>query len=278
MKIFLKVILKRLPFSYSTLSNNFEIFKHGEMINPNYAYDVFKFHYLKVKKYLPSNYILCEIGPGDSISTSILGPNFGAFETYLVDVGDFAKKEISNYQKLYDYLTSKGIKNNGLNQVSNFNSLLKKTNSHYLTEGLDSLQSLKSNSIDFFMSQAALEHVSLNEFKRTQVEIKRLLKPNGIVSHKVDLKDHLSNSLNNLRFSENIWESSFMSNSGFYTNRIRYNEMIEIFKQSGFKIVSSTIQTWDKIPIARDKLSYKFKKLSEKELCISGFHVLLKSH
>ena len=277
MKIILKLILKRLPFSYSILSNNLKIFKHGEMINPNYAYDVFNFHYNKVKNYIPKRYTMCEIGPGDSISTSVIANKFGASKIYLIDVGDFVKKNLSDYKKLYDLLSEKDIENHGLNSIHDFESLLQKTNSKYLTEGLLSLKSLQSNTIDFFMSQAALEHISLSQFKETQIEIKRLLKPNGIISHKVDLKDHLNNSLNNLRFSENIWESNFMSKSGFYTNRLRYNEMINIFEDSGLKIISTTIQTWDKIPIPRSKLASKFKNLSEDELRISGFHILLKA-
>ena len=141
---------------------------------------------------------------------------------------------------------------------------------------MTSLKSLESNTIDYFFSHAVLEHVSLNQFKQTQIEISRLLKQNGIVSHKIDLKDHLSNSLNNLRFSESIWESNLMRNSGFYTNRIRYNEMITIFKQLGFKILKTEIQKWKRIPIPKEKLSSKFKKLTEEELRISGFHILLK--
>ena len=275
-KIIIKLIMKRLPIPYSMLSNYLKIFRHGEMLDPNYAYGVFYFHYNKVKNYLPKMYTLCEIGPGDSVSTSIIANKFGASETYLIDAGDFVKKEISEYKKLYDLLAEKGLKNKGLDNIYDFESLLKENNSKYLTKGLDSLKSLKSNSIDFFMSQAALEHISLNQFKQTQIEIKRILKPTGIVSHKVDLKDHLSSSLNNLRFSENIWESKFMSSSGFYTNRLRYDQMISIFKDSGFKVVNTSIQTWDEIPIPRSKLASKFKNLSDDELRISGFHILLK--
>jgi hypothetical protein len=31
------------------------------------------------------------------------------------------------------------------------------------------------------------------------------------------------------------WESVFMTNSGFYTNRIGYTEMVSIFREAGFR-------------------------------------------
>jgi len=39
-------------------------------------------------------------------------------------------------------------------------------------------------------------------------ECKRTLKNDGLASHRVDLKDHLRGSLNNLRLRREIWESN----------------------------------------------------------------------
>lgn len=91
-------------------------------------------------------------------------------------------------------------------------------------------------SIDFIWSQAVLEHIRKSEFLDTMLELHRILRPNGVCSHVVDLKDHLGGALNNLRFSEKLWESNFMASSGFYTNRIRYSEMLDIFHQAGFSV------------------------------------------
>ena len=67
-----------------------------------------------------------------------------------------------------------------------------------------------------------------------------------------------------------------MAKSGFYTNRIRYSEMLAIFKKAGFKVDVTIIETWDKLPIPRSKLSYDFRDLSDEDLCVSVFDVLLK--
>jgi hypothetical protein len=66
-------------------------------------------------------------------------------------------------------------------------------------------------------------------------ELLRVLKPSGISVHRVDLRDHLGRTLNNLRFSDDRLESDFFTKSGFYTNRIRFPEMISIFESVGFE-------------------------------------------
>ena len=67
-----------------------------------------------------------------------------------------------------------------------------------------------------------------------------------------------------------------MAKSSFYTNRIRYSEMLTIFKKTGFKVDATIIETWDKLPIPRSTLSHDFRDLSDKDLCVSVFDVLLK--
>ena len=41
-----------------------------------------------------------------------------------------------------------------------------------------------------------------------------MIRPGGLCSHVVDLKDHLGGALNNLRFSQRVWESRTMAGSG----------------------------------------------------------------
>ena len=53
-------------------------------------------------------------------------------------------------------------------------------------------------------SQAVLEHLKKSEFLEIMIELRRIIKDDGICSHKIDLKDHLYTSLNKIRFSEKI--------------------------------------------------------------------------
>ncbi|HAC66287.1 MAG TPA: methyltransferase, partial [Cyanothece sp. UBA12306] len=190
------------------------------MENPDYVYRVFKQHFDKAK--LGSGFISLELGPGDSLSSGIVSKALGCSKSYLVDSGNFAMNNIEIYQKMIDYLNQE--KKYSLNQISSINELLNTYSVEYLTEGLTALKNIPDKSVDLIWSQAVLEHIRKSEFLETMLELRRIIRDNGICSHKVDLKDHLQKALNNLRFSEQVWESDFMSQSGFYTNRIRYTQ------------------------------------------------------
>ena len=109
-------------------------------------------------------------------------------------------------------------------------------------------------------------------------ECERVLTPDGVASHRVDLKDHLGGSLNNLRFSERVWESDFFVQSGFYTNRIRFSNMIALFDEAGFIVDTSETRRWDQLPLNKNALSDDFSSLPENELIVSGFDILLRKH
>ena len=63
------------------------------------------------------------------------------------------------------------------------------------------LAHLPTNSVDFCLSNAVLEHVPKRDLALVAAELFRVLNRNGICVHRVDLKDHLGGGLNNLRFS-----------------------------------------------------------------------------
>ena len=70
------------------------------------------------------------------------------------------------------------------------------------------LAHLPTNSVDFCLSNAVLEHVPKRDLALVAAELFRVLNRNGICVHRVDLKDHLGGGLNNLRFSEATWEGT----------------------------------------------------------------------
>ena len=112
-----------------------------------------------------------------------------------------------------------------------------------------------------------MEHIRLSEVDEYIIEMHRVLKEGGLISHNINYKDHFNESLNNLRFPEKIWESDFFANSGFYTNRIPAVEMHKKFFNSGFKIIWENFGFWDKLPLKRRYIERKFQKYSDQELC-----------
>ncbi|MCK4816222.1 class I SAM-dependent methyltransferase [bacterium] len=144
-----------------------------------------------------------------------------------------------------------------------------------MTSGLSSLKDIPDESVDVVFSQAVFEHIRKKDFLPTLKELHRILKPTGSSSHEIDLRDHLGGSLNSLRFSNLIRESDFFTKSGFYTNRIRFSEMLDLFEKIGFQFKIIDKVNWAKLPIARKKLHRKFRQLSEQNLSVACFVVSL---
>ena len=272
-KIIIKIILSRVPISYSTWSK-IGVFRHGSMNQIEYAYNVFLKHKNNYKGH--NNLVVLELGPGDSLLTALFSYAHDASASYMVDVNDFANKDLGVYFEAINFLKKKGINLKFVeNDINTTDEMLDRCCAHYLTHGLESLKQIPNNSIDLIFSQAVLEHIPKSEFYETLIEIHRILKSEGVCSHVIDLRDHLENGLNNLRFSERLWESKFMSTSGFYTNRLRKSEIIKLFEISGFKVRVLNVTKWDKMPIKRSQLARQFHDFSDEELSVSTFSVIL---
>ena len=138
---------------------------------------------------------------------------------------------------------------------SSVEEMLKQCGAQYLTNGLSSIRTIPSKTVDFIWSQAVLEHVWKREFTEMATEWHRILKPSGFASHEVDLVDHLNHALNNLRFSEAVWESKLFRTSGFYTNRIRFSQMLRIFEQCRFAVRIKAKICWQQMPTPRSRMN-----------------------
>jgi SAM-dependent methyltransferase len=276
-KLGAKIVLSRLPLGYRSWSR-IGIFQLGAMVDPDYALGVFRFHLTqaRVSAEEPARLVVLELGPGDSLLSAPIAWAFGAQRCYLVDGGDFASRELVPFHELLKRLAAQSKDISGLAECTGWPEILSRCNAQYLTKGLDSLRGIPDNSVDLIWSQAVLEHVPRAEFRAVMREFRRILRDEGRCSHTVDLTDHLGNSLNNLRFSEALWEGSLFSKSGFYTNRIRFEEMLGIFRESKFAIASVNRKKWGKLPISRTKLAPEFSSLPEDDLLTLGFDVVLR--
>jgi hypothetical protein len=250
------------------------------MDKPDYAYDTFLRHFNSSGLNDKDNgFTMLELGPGDSIASGVIAHCFGAKKSYLVDKGSDAIASSQNYGLLFDYLNKKFEcvdfpKSSDI--VKPVEEITDKWNIEYMVDGLDSLKKLEDSSVDYLWSQSVLEHIRKPEFTGYINEFRRLVSKNGVCVHGVDLKDHLSYSHNNLRFSEDVWESEFMANSGFYTNRILFSEMMSVFEVNGFEATAINIKRWDNIPTPRKKLASDFSNVSDEDLLIAEFDVVLR--
>ena len=103
--------------------------------------------------------------------------------------------------------------------------------------------------------------------------MRRILKDDGFI-FQIWFDPDLNKSLNNLRFSSWIWESNLFSNSGFYTNRLRYSQIIKIFETSGFNVQILKQKKWNKYPINIKLINKEFRNELNEELLISSFNLI----
>ncbi len=284
LRIGAKIVLARLPIPYS-FWKHLRLFEHGDMNQPQRALDMFLEHartadVLHEENNLPylsrnSDFSVLELGPGDSVFSAVIALSLNASRVYLVDAGAFATTDITAYAQLFSFLREKGFALPFDHEPNSIADILDACHCQYLTDGTRSLAQLPSASVDYCFSNAVLEHIPKDDFITMAHELFRIVKPNGVCVHRVDLKDHLGGGLNNLRFSESVWEGALFSRSGFYTNRIRFHEMLAIFTEAGFSYTLPRVLRWESLPLSRSELNDEFGTLTDDDLLVSGFDVVL---
>jgi len=277
-KIPAKIALSRLPVGRRQWQR-LNIFRAGMMDSPVEAFSIFKKHYGATGLTTLCGRTVLELGPGNSALTSLFAASFGATRIWLVDTEPLASKDVSLFGQAEHILSELNLPVPGAGTAPSMDAALKLLNAAYLTEGLASLQTIPDGEVDFLFSNAVLEHVRLADFAKTANEMRRVLKPKGVASHQIDFRDHLQDGLNNLRFPERIWESNFMARSGFYTNRLAWPAMKELFEEAGFSVELRSFELWPNgLPTRQKSMALPFRNVPADELMVRGVHTLLRPH
>jgi SAM-dependent methyltransferase len=275
-KIAMKLVFSRLPLPYGVW-RKIGLFLHGTMEEPAYAYQVFRTHFDRCKDLLPLDAYTCmELGPGDTLFSALAASAHGASNVLLIDAGPYARNDAKPYLGMAQFLEARGVGCVDISRCATLDDILAKCRTRYLTDGLESMKTVPSGSVDWVWSQAVLEHLREGEFLPFMREMRRILKAGGIASHRIDLRDHVGGALNNLRFSRSTWEMDWIARAGFYTNRIRFSSMCRLFTAAGFKVEIVHVDRWPKLPTARDAMAPEFRDLPDDDLLVQGFDVLLR--
>lgn len=275
-KVGLKIVLSRIPVRAQRWQN-WNLFKAGIMDEPASAFCLFQKHLAGARFGDLAGRTVLELGPGNSALTALFARAYGAQRTWLVDAEDLASQEIGLFARAEELLRERGLPVPGVGTAASMNAALQQLGAEYLTAGTASLQGIADGQVDFLFSNAVLEHVRLAEFALVAREMHRVLKPDGVASHQIDFRDHLQEGLNNLRFSQTIWESNLMAGSGFYTNRLPWPAMNQIFQDSGLSVEILATQRWPNgLPTPQGSMAHPFKNLPAEQLMIMGAHVILR--
>jgi hypothetical protein len=273
-KILAKIVLSRLPVPYHVW-RRIGIFRHGHMRSGDYAISVFEQAAERAGLGDVHGLRLLELGPGDSLFSAVLARAAGAAGSVHVDVGDFADRDLEHYREFVCLLEQRGYAPVSLSGTRTLEELLERCHARYLTRGLESLRALPSGSIDFSWSQSTIEHIRAGDLMATARELRRVMSDRASAVHLIDLRDHLADGLNHLRVSRRVWESNVMANSGFYTNRVRFSALREIFQRAGFRCEVDHLTQWDALPTPRRTMVEEFRALPERELLVRTFVVRL---
>jgi SAM-dependent methyltransferase len=101
---------------------------------------------------------------------------------------------------------------------------------------------LEPDSVDFVSSTNTLEHVPAGDLVPILAECGRVLRPDGILSSRIDLRDHFSyfdrrvSLYNFLRYSERAW--ALLNSTVLYQNRLRRPDYLRAFEAAGLTIVT----------------------------------------
>lgn len=283
LKISLKLMLSKVPLPYSLWAKA-GAFRHGDMNQPQRALDSLAIHAATANlldrqsampRFSQVGINVLELGPGDSAFTAVIAKAMGANKVWLVDAGAFAVTDMHAYQALFAFLRKQGFSLAHIQNPESFSEVLGQSDATYLTNGVRSLTRLNDQSVDFCFSNAVLEHIPKRDMALLARELLRVLRPGGICVHRVDLQDHLGGQLNNLRFSEAIWESRLFRNAGFYTNRLRFSEIVALFEQAGFSCKVPRVVYWDQLPTPRFSMNALFSSFPDEDLRVKGFDLVL---
>lgn len=275
-KIAAKLVLARLPVDYRRWKK-LGLFEHGHMDDPSYGERVFLRHFERSGLAARTGFACLELGPGDSLFSALLARAHGAGGVWLVDVGDFAERDPAAYRGMARHLAARGLPVPQDDALRSVDAMLEACHARYLVDGLRSLRTLPDASLDFVWSQAVLEHIRRRDFDALLLELRRLLRPGAVMSHRIDLQDHLAHALNNLRVGERWWEAEWMARSGFYTNRLRFRDLLDRFEHAGFAVETVEVDRWSELPTPRRSLAAPFRDLPDEDLLVRGFDVVLRA-
>lgn len=298
-KAYLQMLLSAIPKGENI---NYTLQKHitKSLPIPDYEFkvklDTVFMHYTNYKKYCnEKDQTKCkyyEFGSGYDmvipIGISLLG--FG--DLTCIDIRELVFPDLINnsVSRLNNYKDKFGKNADVLKDVpevnkKNFREILKEYFRIKYIAPLDARKTgIESNSVDFILSNATMEHIPQKDLPDIMKECYRIMKPGGIMSNVIDYRDHWSffdNSIsvyNYLQYSDKEWNK--LNPSIMYQNRMRHSDYIKIINDAGFEILEEVPDFPDEneINLLKDiKLTdHYLKNYSREELSIKSSMLVLR--
>lgn len=177
-----------------------------------------------------NNKICLEVGPGNSYMIAYNMLVYGASNVWLVD--KFPRISNTNKQKERFAEEIRYIwEGHGIN-----------LNNDNITFAGDEIRKVKGL-VDFIVSIDVLEHVNRDEVEGMIHQMYDVIKKNGIMFHRIDMRDHYNFNKPFLfhKYKEDTWNKLTRENVS-YTNRLGYLEYMQMFINAGFELVDEKLE------------------------------------
>lgn len=221
---------------------------------------------------------IVELGPGNSIALALNCLCNGAQKYQMVDKyprifkndkqREFILKQITYFENKY----SRNL-NDFVNKITlEFNQ----EKLSYVKNSVEDLKTISSDSIDLILSISVFEHVK--DVETSFQEMNRILKMDGVMYHKIDLRDHYNfdKPFKFLKYSDFLW-NNFLTKEGFsYTNRLRVDDFKNILAKHGFEIIELENDIFEGDLPNKGQLNERFSNKDNDDLKVIGMTILAK--
>jgi len=184
--------------------------------------------------------VFYEFGAGWDLAIPLSYAALGVGRQVLVDIRPSARAELVNetITLLERELGSLG------GPVSSLSELEERFGITYLAPRDARATGLESGSIDFVTSTDVCEHIPEEDLAQIFHECRRLLRPGGAISCRIDLQDHYAyfdpslSRYHFLRFSDRAW--GLVNSPLHFQNRLREPDYRRLVEEAGLEVVSWT--------------------------------------
>ena len=192
-----------------------------------------------------------EFGAGWDLAIPVAYALLGVGKQVLVDIRPSARLELVNhslaaYERLRPQIeeeAGRSLRDPG-GPVGSLAELESRFGIRYLAPCDARDTGLPAGSIDFASSTDTCEHIPGDDLAQIFAESRRLLRPGGAFSCRIDLQDHYSyfdpnlSRYHFLRFSDRAW--ALVNSPLHFQNRLRAPEYMELVRRAGFDVVRET--------------------------------------
>lgn len=282
--------LLRLPGAAS-----FNAARHGQntgkMYDPDEVHALFAGHVERFAPHWesPRGKVGVELGPGNSLAQATLWSLLGAERILAVDVQHYATANSATgvYAGVIGQLDARigsgslpdplGPGGRAARAAELFPAgdlgfpALGPRIDYRITDGRD--LPVESASVDFIYSISVLEHV--RDVDHAYREMARVLRPGGLCSHLVDLRDHHhADPVDFLRYPDGLWDRMTGRSAG-WTNRLRASQHLGAIAAAGIEVLfyePRRIET----PPREDALARRFREFGDDDLRTIGMILVLR--